>query len=233
MVLDCSRVKEFTGDIDGARLILKKYRAEIYMKSNGKKHAPWKIYLETLLVEKRDGKIDQAILQTKRALKVHSGTGRLWAMLIQLEHQNGPQAQFNVLRKALNEVPKSGEVWCEAARLHMDPLSIYFDLGRASQYLDFAIQVCSPFSFFFDFETWGGCWFVMFASVCTSFGTHPFFINNSFCFRCSVHTTIRRFLFRKNAVVVVVRHAYSLGVLFAHVKFFDGINFCCNFGAFQ
>jgi hypothetical protein len=72
----------------------------------------------------------------------------LWAMLIQLEHQNGPQAQFNVLRKALNEVPKSGEVWCEAARLHMDPLSIYFDLGRASQYLDFAIQVCHLFLFF-------------------------------------------------------------------------------------
>ena len=83
----------------------------------------------------------QAILQVKRALKIHSGTGRLWAMLIQLEHQNGPKIQFNVLKKALLQVPKSGEVWCEAARLHMDPLSNYFDLGRASQYLDFAIQV--------------------------------------------------------------------------------------------
>jgi hypothetical protein len=27
-------------------------------------------------------------------------------------------------------------------------LSIYFDLGRASQYLDFAIQVCHLFLFF-------------------------------------------------------------------------------------
>jgi hypothetical protein len=141
VVLDCSRVKEFTGDIDTARQILKKYRAEIHIKSQGKKHAPWKIYLESLLVEKRDGKIEAAILQAKRALKIHSGTGRLWAMLIQLEHGNGPRAQFAVLRRALNQVPKSGEVWCEAARLHMDPLSIYFDLGRASQYLDFAIQV--------------------------------------------------------------------------------------------
>ena len=130
-----------TGDIDSARLILKKYRAEIAQKSNYKKNAPWKIYLESLLVEKRDGKILQAILQVKRALKIHSGTGRLWAMLIQLEHQNGPKIQFNVLKKALLQVPKSGEVWCEAARLHMDPLSNYFDLGRASQYLDFAIQV--------------------------------------------------------------------------------------------
>ena len=73
---------------------------------------------------------------------MHSGTGRLWAMLIQLQHSSGPKAQFKVLRRALGEVPKSGEVWCEAARLHMDPLSSYFDLGRANQYLDFAIQVC-------------------------------------------------------------------------------------------
>ena len=92
VVLDCSRVKEFTGDVAASRSILKKYRAEIYTNSKGKKNAPWKIYLEALLVEKRDGQIKQAIVQAKRALKIHSGTGRLWAMLIQLEHQNGPSA---------------------------------------------------------------------------------------------------------------------------------------------
>jgi len=81
------------------------------------KYASWKIYLESLMIEKRNGNNNIAILQAKRALKIHSGTGRLWAMLIQLEHQNGPKSQFYILKKALNEVPKSGEVWCEAGEL--------------------------------------------------------------------------------------------------------------------
>jgi tetratricopeptide (TPR) repeat protein len=140
VILDCARLEEFRGNADSSRSILRRYRAEV-RKINPKKHAPWKVYLESILVEKRSGRIAAAIRQAKRALCVHSGTGRLWAMLIQLQHSSGPKAQFKVLRRALDEVPKSGEVWCEAARLHMDPLSAYFDLGRASQYLDFAIQV--------------------------------------------------------------------------------------------
>eukprot|EP00953_Heterococcus_sp_UTEX-ZZ885_P022214 12312-Heterococcus_DN1.PRE.1 len=44
------------------------------------------------------------------------------------------------LKQALGEVPKSGEVWCEGARIHLNPLSQSFDLATASQYLEFAIQ---------------------------------------------------------------------------------------------
>jgi hypothetical protein len=53
-----------------------------------------------------------------------------------------------VFRQALQEVPKSGEVWCEGARINMNPLGRRFDLNTARRFLDFAIQV--PFLFFFS-----------------------------------------------------------------------------------
>lgn len=42
--------------------------------------------------------------------------------------------------QALKEVPKSGEVWCEGARIHLNPLSRAFDLDTAGKYLGFAVQ---------------------------------------------------------------------------------------------
>ena len=42
--------------------------------------------------------------------------------------------------QALKEVPKSGEVWCEGARIHLNPLSKAFDLETAGKYLGFAVQ---------------------------------------------------------------------------------------------
>lgn len=42
--------------------------------------------------------------------------------------------------QALKEVPKSGEVWCEGARIHLNPLSKAFDLDTAGKYLGFAVQ---------------------------------------------------------------------------------------------
>lgn len=49
-------------------------------------------------------------------------------------------AQEVTLRLALAEVPKSGEVWCEAARMHLNPLSRTFDLNIAERCLDFAVE---------------------------------------------------------------------------------------------
>jgi hypothetical protein len=45
------------------------------------------------------------------------------------------------------QVAKSGEVWCEGARLRMNPLSPHFNLVEARRYLDFAIQVWLSFLF--------------------------------------------------------------------------------------
>ena len=38
----------------------------------------------------------------------------------------GEAAQLRVFRQAIKEVPKSGEVWCEGARLCLNPTSAHF-----------------------------------------------------------------------------------------------------------
>ena len=42
--------------------------------------------------------------------------------------------QLLVFQHALREVPKSGEVWCEGARIHMNPMSKHFSLTSAARY---------------------------------------------------------------------------------------------------
>lgn len=47
---------------------------------------------------------------------------------------------FSIFRQANRKIPKSGEVWCEGARLLMSPVSHRIDLEKAEKYLNFAIQ---------------------------------------------------------------------------------------------
>ena len=101
----------------------------------------WKIFLEAVLLEYRSGNLTDAIARCESALRVYPGTGRLWAMLIQLYLDQGFLAQRRMFHRALYQVPKSGEVWCEGARLCMNPLSPAYDLELAAQYLEFAIEV--------------------------------------------------------------------------------------------
>ena len=154
--LEASRVEEFVGNLRGARRVL--HKARMHMQSE------WKVFLETVLLEARAGNIIGAIEAADSALEFHSGTGRLWAILIQLCHrvewvsksegEEGEAArvkwgpfsghsisQHSALVRALREVPKSGEVWCEGARAHLNPLFAgKFDLARAMRYLSFAAQ---------------------------------------------------------------------------------------------
>lgn len=51
----------------------------------------------------------------------------------------GPKHQLEVFKKALQEVPKSGEVWCEGARICLDPTSEYFCLESAEEFLKFGV----------------------------------------------------------------------------------------------
>jgi hypothetical protein len=37
-------------------------------------------------------------------------------------------------------VPRSGEVWCEGARIFMHPLSRHFNLEAAKRFLEWAVQ---------------------------------------------------------------------------------------------
>lgn len=132
VLLECSRLEEFTGHTDAARAILKRAKSET-------RHE-WKVFLEAVLLEARAGLLGKAVTEARQALKVHGATGRLWAVLIQLSLSHGIQQQFQVFREAVKEVPKSGEVWCEGARLCLNPCSEHFNLKAAKKFLRFAIN---------------------------------------------------------------------------------------------
>eukprot|EP00980_Cylindrotheca_fusiformis_P011657 scaffold2751_cov131-Cylindrotheca_fusiformis.AAC.24 len=132
-LLECARLEEFVGNTDVARAILTKSRS---VSGND-----WKVWLESVLFETRNGDGARAIELAGLGLKLHSGTGRLWASLVQLSHfDKGESAQFESLKLALNAVPKSGEVWCEGARIHLNPFARSFDLHSAHRHLLFATK---------------------------------------------------------------------------------------------
>lgn len=132
-LLECARLEEFLGDTEFARAILCKGRREY--------GHDWKVWLESVLLEIRDRHFSRAIEICFAGLEIHSGTGRLWACLVQLEqYSGGDRIQQLTLRRALNAVPKSGEVWCEGGRIHLNPFSATFDVDRARRHLHFATK---------------------------------------------------------------------------------------------
>ncbi len=62
----------------------------------------------------------------RAALEIHFATGRIWASYVHLLNMmgSGKENAFKVFKQALYEIPKSGEVWCEGARLYMDPFAV-------------------------------------------------------------------------------------------------------------
>ncbi len=102
----------------------------------------WKVHFESVMFEARCGRFTSAEETAVTSLEVHPTTGRLWAALIQLHHikdRSGKTAYATLLR-ALGQTPKSGEVWCEAAKLYMSPYAFCFDLGKARKCLKFALH---------------------------------------------------------------------------------------------
>jgi tetratricopeptide (TPR) repeat protein len=132
VLIEYARLEEYSGNIDKAREYLQRAQKEA-------RHE-WKVFLESILLEMRAGEMQRAIKEAENALEIHRSTGRLWAVLIQLKQCEGEDEQMRVFKQALDEVPKSGEVWCEGARIRLNPLSRRFNLQTARQYLDFAIK---------------------------------------------------------------------------------------------
>ena len=132
VMLEQSRLHELCGNVEEARRLLKRAR-----RTNQQE---WKVFLESVLLELRCQCTERALREARKALTVHRGTGRLWAVLIQLEHEHGVERQLAVFQQALLEVPKSGEVWCEGARICLNPFSACFNLEAARNFLDFAIE---------------------------------------------------------------------------------------------
>mmetsp|Transcript_15225 Transcript_15225/g.22390 ORF Transcript_15225/g.22390 Transcript_15225/m.22390 type:complete len:1864 (+) Transcript_15225:253-5844(+) len=132
VLLECARLEEFDGDTELAQAILCKAR------HSG--NSDWKVWIESVSIEMRNGKRERAIHLSRIAVAIHPCTGRLWASLIQLLQPDGEYSQHEALKSALRAVPKSGEVWCEGARIHLNPLVPTFDLNKASQHLSFATK---------------------------------------------------------------------------------------------
>jgi len=153
VLCECSRGEEYQSGEESttegvqhrlnlARCILTKARVEV--------KGEWKVWLESSLLEVRAGELARAITMCENALNVHVGTGRLWALLISLKHQESARENFvstsncsTPLKSSLKEVPKSGECWCEGARLYLNPFHPSFSVEKAAAFLQFA-KVFTP-----------------------------------------------------------------------------------------
>eukprot|EP00438_Fugacium_kawagutii_P012716 Skav202446 [mRNA] locus=scaffold7830:28633:39411:+ [translate_table: standard] len=91
----------------------------------------------------RQGCLQAAQSTARCALELHPATGRLWSALVALHHsgEGGAEAALSTFKKAAQEVAKSGEVWCEGARIFMNPLGRNFNLQRAIKCLEFAVHL--------------------------------------------------------------------------------------------
>lgn len=127
-----AKICELNGLYEKAEEILRECTVEY--------QAEWRVFLEyaNFLVHRR--RVPDAIDVLNKALETHKGSGRLWAFRVQLEAFNGIARQINVLVESMNAAPKSGEVWCEAARIALNPMTEYFSTEAARQYLEFAYR---------------------------------------------------------------------------------------------
>ena len=136
VLVEVSQAYELMGNLDRAR--------EFMDDACEKSKQDWKIYLERINLEMRAGEFKSALSIVKEAVSKYFSTGRLWASLIQILHTDSSSISqglhFKAFLLAVQEVPKSGEVWCEGARIRLNPYSEFFDLGKAEEYLNYAIQ---------------------------------------------------------------------------------------------
>ncbi|KAK8800002.1 hypothetical protein WA588_002821 [Blastocystis sp. NMH] len=100
----------------------------------------WKIVLERVQQLLREDDIRGAYALNCTALRGHFTAGRLWSSIIQLTHQiYGAARALDVFAVALQYVSRSGEVWCEGARIFMNPTSRFFHPRNAQRCLNLAI----------------------------------------------------------------------------------------------
>lgn len=127
-----AKVFELNGEYDQALSIFEKASIEF--------SAEWRIFLELAQFHVHRNNVNKAIEVLNSALKMHNGSGRLWAFRVQLESFRSVESQIAILKEAIQAVPKSGEVWCEAARIALNPLTKFFNIQSAKKYLEFAYK---------------------------------------------------------------------------------------------
>ena len=132
ILLDAARHEQLVDNYAGAVDLL--CRAKIESPKE------WRLRLETALLWIRSGRTESALSEVRSALEQHPGTGRLWALYIQIQRNVSDSAGLEAARTAIQHVPKSGEVWCEVARLFLTPTARCFSLTTARRCLKFAIM---------------------------------------------------------------------------------------------
>ena len=116
----------------------------------------WRACLELISLELRSGTGAEAAFAVVQEMLLHrqaphKSVGRLWASAIQLCNELGKRQGRNfkaieMFDLAREQVGKAGEVWCEGARMHMDPLQEeLFNLDKAEGYLQLAMKYTPQF----------------------------------------------------------------------------------------
>eukprot|EP01038_Epipyxis_sp_PR26KG_P011499 gene11499-15404_t len=127
-----SRLEAGVGAIDKARYLLCRAFAEVPQKSK------FNVYLELSRLEEYIGDIE---LARNILYKARQEVKSQWKVFLESILLEARAAKEKIIRQAIAEVPKSGEVWCERGRCHLNPLNTKsFDLSQAQRSLCFAIQ---------------------------------------------------------------------------------------------
>ena len=142
MCLELARILDFIGDVTTTAVVIE--RNMLLFPDE------WKLVLERIQQLLREHRSIDALHLNLDALRRHSSAGRLWSSIIQLTHQYHPvgdvtyrlygsSAALQLFYTALFFVAKSGEVWCEGARIFLNPISKHFNPLNAQRCLHFAV----------------------------------------------------------------------------------------------
>ena len=162
--LECSRVEEYLGNLDMVRLLLVKARQEfsrewkVYLEAvlvearAGMMERATKLAREALRYHSGSGRLWALYIHLCHRLEmkyfniteksmIEQRLGLISTATEPIDCDKMWLSKERVIRRAIAEVPKSGEVWCERGRCQLNPLSVHcFDLSLAQQSLSFATQ---------------------------------------------------------------------------------------------
>jgi la-related protein 1 len=128
VLLDKAKCLEIQGQIDAARASL--VEADRDSKD-------WRFEFDRIMFEARQGATRELLqARVERAVEIYPASGRLWALCVQLQKTDAEKVrQF---KRALGSVPKSGELWCEGARMLLRPQSELYNPALAMERLAMA-----------------------------------------------------------------------------------------------
>ncbi|ELP87293.1 ubiquitin ligase E3 alpha, putative [Entamoeba invadens IP1] len=88
----------------------------------------WKYSIEAIMIYVRCGRVDDAYSLCCKIVKEYPSTGRVWGLYVMLSGEKGDAVQKKAFELALKNAPKSGEVWCEGARMEIKKGNFYLAL---------------------------------------------------------------------------------------------------------